>query len=177
MCVCVCCSRMLLVLSVNERRWITVAFTSWERRLLVVSIHICRSPNIRHSLYMQSAMSSYICSVRATLHCTGSQACMSCATYVQWWWVEAYGGFKSLCSNRPLNVFNGVGGELNMCPVFWDRSAQIRMLYYYFGWAIWIIFYILGYVILYYDIYYGCGCLFPLSINLWVICRVNCSVC
>lgn len=31
--------------------------------------------------------------------------------------MEAYGGFKSVCSNRPLNVFSGAGGELNMCKL------------------------------------------------------------
>lgn len=56
---------MLLVLSVNE-----MDYSRFH--------HF--SPYIRHSLYMQNTMSSYICSVGAMLHCTGSHLCMSRVT-------------------------------------------------------------------------------------------------
>lgn len=63
----------LLCFLVNERRWITTAFTR-EYCLLVVAIHIIPHVNVAHILgtYMQNSVTSYTlicCSVWATMNC------------------------------------------------------------------------------------------------------------
>lgn len=110
---CVLCS---LVLSVNERRWIAIAFTTWEHRLLVLSIHICLCENIRHTLvtycickllWVHTSAGScwwqilFSCSVTAMLQCTVSHVLYVWAVFIcsggGWRLIEAYCMWQHAC--------------------------------------------------------------------------------